>query len=73
MHTVNYELGWRQLADPSRHASHAVQQQLGHSLKSSLSYLWRHNTFNDAFFPTRGFGIRCMAELRAIGLTYLST
>ena len=58
MHTLSYELGWRHLTDPSRLASPSVKHQLGHSLKSAVRYIWRHDTFDDPIFPTQGFGLR---------------
>ncbi len=58
-HAVTYELGWRKLEDPSRHASRAVRQQLGDSLKSSIAYTCRYETFADPLLPYDGFGVRC--------------
>ena len=40
-HCGEYELAWRQLTDPSRSASNAIRQQLGHSLKSSLKHTYK--------------------------------
>ncbi|GLI60036.1 hypothetical protein VaNZ11_001886 [Volvox africanus] len=37
-HTVEYELGWRRLLDPSRSASRAVVAQMGDYLKSAVRY-----------------------------------
>ncbi|EFJ52244.1 hypothetical protein VOLCADRAFT_116281 [Volvox carteri f. nagariensis] len=37
-HTLEYELGWRRLLDPSRSASRAVVAQMGDFLKSALRY-----------------------------------
>ena len=58
-HAVTYELGWRKLADPSRHASRAVRQQAGHNLKSSVAYTYRFDSFADPMLPYDGFGFRC--------------
>ena len=58
-HALTYELGWRKLEDPSRHASRAVRLQAGHSVKSSLAYTCRYETFADPLLPYDGFGVRC--------------
>ena len=39
--TVDYLLVWREIADPTRLASKSVRHQLGHSLKSSVSYTYQ--------------------------------
>ncbi|GLC33405.1 hypothetical protein PLESTB_000072000 [Pleodorina starrii] len=38
VHSLEYELGWRRLLDPSRSASRAVVAQMGDYLKSSVRY-----------------------------------
>ena len=38
-----------------------MRAQLGDSLKSALRYSFQHDTFDDPFFPLRGFGLRCLA------------
>ena len=58
-HALTYELGWRKLADPSRHASRAVRHQAGDNLKSSVAYTYRFETFADPLLPYDGFGLRC--------------
>ena len=53
-HAVSYEAGWRRLTDPSRGASQAVVAQLGDSLKSAASYIFKAHSFDDPSFPMRG-------------------
>jgi outer membrane protein insertion porin family len=67
-HRGEYELAWRQLSDPTRAASTAVRQQLGHSLKSSLKHTYTHDG-RDAptGMPTRGVAVRTATELAGVG------
>jgi hypothetical protein len=58
-HAVTYELGWRELADPSTRASRAVRLQAGHNLKSSVTYTYRFDSFAEPMLPYDGFGIKC--------------
>ena len=59
-HALTYELAWRHLHDPTRRASPQVRKQLGHNLKSSLQYVYRWVTLDDPYYPTEGFGLRCV-------------
>ena len=56
---MTYELGWRELADPSTRASRAVRLQAGHNLKSSVTYTYRFDSFAEPLLPYDGFGIKC--------------
>ena len=57
-HTLQYDLAWRTLVDDTMRASPSVREQLGDSLKSSLSYTFRTGEFDDPTFPLRGYGLR---------------
>ena len=58
-HSLAYELGWRLLDNPTRAASRALRQHLGHSIKSSVAHVFRADTFPDPFWPRDGTGVRC--------------
>ena len=60
-HSVLYELGWRTVTDPSRHASRAVQQQFGHTLKSGVVYTFRHSHWPTGRIADGGGALRCSA------------
>lgn len=55
-----YELAWRTLTDPSRHASVPVRQQLGDHLKSAVSYALHRDTRASGYdgFYTSGSVLR---------------
>jgi outer membrane protein assembly factor BamA len=59
----------RYIADPTRLASKAVRQQLGHSLKSAVSYTASGDARDHAVRPTRGHLWRGSARSR-IQLTH---
>ena len=66
-HSGEYELAWRQLTDPSRSASNAVREQLGHSLKSSLKHTYKVDRRDNPFKPTAGWALRTTSELAGVG------
>lgn len=68
-HTVEYLLAWRTLSDPSRAASPAVRQQLGHSLKSALRhcYAWEGRSHPRGSPHCTGWALRTCAELAGLG------
>ena len=65
--TLEYALVLREIADPTRLASRAVRNQLGHSLKSSLSYSIGGDARDRAVRPTTGALWRLRSELAGIG------
>lgn len=66
-HALSYELGWRRLAAPKRAASRAVLSQLGDSLKSAIKYTFRDDTYDNATYPTSGWGVRSTTEVAGLG------
>ena len=71
--TVDYTLVWREIADPTRLASKAVRHQLGHSLKSAVSYTISGDDRDRAVRPTRGHLWRIRSELAGIGADPMMT
>lgn len=64
MHRLAYEFGWQHLTDPTNLASCPVREQLGHKLRSKLSYnlMINHLTpFGDR--PESGFACRWLSEV----------
>lgn len=70
-HTLGAELAWYRLSDPLRQASRAVQNQFGEGVRSSLKYVFRHETFalGAAPFPLQGFGLTSSTEVGAHSLS----
>lgn len=66
-HTGEYELAWRQLTDPSRTASNAIRQQLGHSVKSSVKHTFKVDRRDNPFRPSAGWALRTTSELAGVG------
>lgn len=64
MHRLAYEIGWQHLTDPTNMASSPIQQQLGHKLKSSLSYNFLVNKIQPiGARPELGWCFRWFSEL----------
>ena len=64
---LEYQLVFREIADPTRLASKAIRHQLGHSLKSSLAYSYVVDTRDAPTRPTAGALYRFRSELAGIG------
>ena len=65
--TVDYSLVWREIADPTRLASKSIRQQLGHSLKSSVSYTYQVDERDRPVRPGAGYLARVRSELAGVG------
>ena len=65
--TVDYSLVWREIADPTRLASKSVRHQLGHSLKSSVSYTYQVDERDRPVRPQAGYLARVRSELAGVG------
>ena len=65
--TLEYQLVFREIADPTRLASKHIRHQLGHSLKSSVAYSYVADTRDSPTRPTRGALYRLRSELAGIG------
>lgn len=65
--TVDYSLVWREIRDPTRLASRAVRQHLGHSLKSAVTYTIQQDDRDRPVRPTSGTLWRVRSELAGIG------
>ena len=64
---LEYQLVFREIADPTRLASKAIRHQLGHSLKSSLVYSYVKDTRDSPTRPSAGALYRFRSELAGIG------
>lgn len=65
--TLEYALVFREIADPTRLASKAIRHQLGHSLKSSITYSYVIDTRDRPTRPLSGHLYRFRSELAGIG------
>lgn len=65
--TVDYSLVWREIADPTRLASKSIRHQLGHSLKSSVSYTYQVDERDRPVRPGAGYLARVRSELAGVG------
>lgn len=64
MHRLAYEFGWQHLTDPTNLASRPVQEQLGHKLRSSLSYNLMVNHLTPVGDrPESGYACRWLSEV----------
>ncbi|CAD7703068.1 unnamed protein product [Ostreobium quekettii] len=63
LHSFTYDLAWRLLSDPSRLASPAICQQLGHGLKSSLAYDFNWDKRESSGRPKSGHAFRMRTEV----------
>ncbi|KAE8731753.1 Aluminum induced protein with YGL and LRDR motifs [Hibiscus syriacus] len=52
---LEYQLAWRNLADPSQTSSSSLRMQLGHDYLSSLKYTLKIDKRNSPVRPTKGF------------------
>jgi len=65
--TVDYEIAWRDVQDPTRMASREVRRQLGHSLKSAVTHTYVSDRLDRQVRPTSGYLWKIRSELAGIG------
>ncbi|CAN6469796.1 unnamed protein product [Victoria cruziana] len=56
-HDLSYNLTWRTLTDPSHMSSKSIRRQLGHSLLSSVRYMYKLDKRDSQLRPTRGYAV----------------
>lgn len=61
--SLQYELGWRQISDPTVRASRAIAAQCGDFLKSSLRYSVIADRRDSPVLPTEGWMARSSSEV----------
>ncbi|CAN6362014.1 unnamed protein product [Urochloa humidicola] len=54
-HNLAYNLTWRKLTDPAHMSRNSVQEQLEHSLLSSIKYAYTVDQMDSSIRPTRGY------------------
>jgi len=62
-HNLAYNLTWRTLNDPARRSSNLTQEQLGHSLLSSIKYTYKIDQRDSSIRPTRGFAFLSSSQV----------
>jgi len=62
-HNLSYNLAWRKLTDPARMSSNSVQEQLGHSLLSSVKYAYTVDQRDSSIRPTRGYAFLSSSQV----------
>ena len=62
-HNLSYNLTWRKLTDPARMSSNSVQEQLGHSLLSSVKYAYTVDQRDSSIRPTRGYAFLSSSQV----------
>ena len=67
--TLEYNIAWRDVQDPTRLASRAVRRQLGYSLKSSVSHTYVSDHLDRPVRPMSGYLWKIRSELAGIGLS----
>ncbi|MQL69233.1 hypothetical protein Taro_001485 [Colocasia esculenta] len=66
-HDLAYNLTWRSLADPSRMSSPSIRKQLGHSLLSSLKYVFKVDRRDSHLRPTQGYAFVSTSQIGGLG------
>jgi outer membrane protein insertion porin family len=61
-HNFAYNLTWRKLTDP-RMSSNSVQEQLGHSLLSSVKYAYTVDQRDSSIRPTHGYAFLSSSQV----------
>ncbi|XP_031486942.1 uncharacterized protein LOC116255298 [Nymphaea colorata] len=56
-HDLLYNLTWRTLTDPSHMSSKSIRRQLGHSLQSSVRYMYKLDKRDSQLRPTSGYAV----------------
>ncbi|OEL19904.1 hypothetical protein BAE44_0019077 [Dichanthelium oligosanthes] len=62
-HSLAYNLTWRKLTDPARMSSNSVQEQLGHSLLSSIKYAYKVDQRDSSIRPTCGYAFLSSSQV----------
>jgi outer membrane protein insertion porin family len=62
-HNLAYNLTWRKLTDPTRMSSNSVQEELGHSLLSSIKYAYKVDQRDSSIRPTRGYAFLSSSQV----------
>ncbi|KAK3119541.1 hypothetical protein QOZ80_9AG0672010 [Eleusine coracana subsp. coracana] len=62
-HNLAYNLTWRTLNDPACMSSNSTQEQLGHSLLSSIKYTYKVDQRDSGIRPTRGFAFFSSSQI----------
>ncbi|KAJ1550865.1 hypothetical protein HK096_004555, partial [Nowakowskiella sp. JEL0078] len=66
-HQLKYGAFWRHIHNISDKASWSVRKDAGHSLKSSISHEFLHDSRNDHLLPSKGSYIRTNEEFSGLG------
>lgn len=59
---VRWETSWRYLSSADLNTSFKIREQLGHSLKSSISHVYTHDRRDSPVLPTSGFMFKVLNE-----------
>ncbi|CAM0152386.1 unnamed protein product [Urochloa decumbens] len=62
-HNIAYNLTWRTLKDPARMSSNSIQEQLGHSLLSSIKYVYKVDKRDSSIRPTCGYAFQSSSQV----------
>ena len=54
-HQWSYQTEWREIGNLPEQASMHIRQEVGHTLKSSVKYIFTHNRLDDLVLPSRGY------------------
>ncbi|KAJ0987633.1 hypothetical protein J5N97_005989 [Dioscorea zingiberensis] len=65
-HELTYNLTWRTLTDPSQMASKLVRRQLGHSLLSSIKYIFKIDKRDSHLRPRRGYAFLSSSQIAGL-------
>lgn len=61
-HFLRWESSWRYLSSADASTSFKIREQLGHSLKSSISHVYTYDRRDHAILPTSGFMFKLLNE-----------
>ncbi|CAL4989930.1 unnamed protein product [Urochloa decumbens] len=62
-HNLAYNLTWRKLIDPAHMSPNSVQEQLEHSLLSSVKYAYTVDQRDSSIRPTRGYAFLSSSQV----------
>jgi outer membrane protein insertion porin family len=62
-HNLAYNLTWRKLTDPRHMSSSSIQEELGHSLLSSIKYVYKVDQRDSSIRPTRGYAFLSSSQV----------
>ena len=60
--SLRWESSWRYLSSSDLNTSFKVREQLGHSLKSSITHVYTHDRRDNPILPNSGFMFRLLNE-----------